>query len=145
MILFGGVGMGYLNCPDCFTSFQRAFIVSIFTASFWVFLWKGNEFIAEYLDCHTSWLEHPLRRLVVGLLAMLVYTVTITTLINYIFIIIILQREFSSEIIREQFIPTSVIAVVITLIIALFLHGRAFLLSWRQAAINAEKMKTESI
>jgi sensor histidine kinase YesM len=145
MGILGGVSMGYISCPECFTSFQRAFMVSAFSGSFWIFLWKGNEFIAEYLDCRTSWLEHPLRRLVVGLLAMLVYTVSITTLINYIFIIIILRREFSSEIIRDEFIPTSIIALVITLIISLFLHGREFLLSWRQAAINAEKMKTENI
>ena len=143
--IFGGILVGYLSCPECFTSFRRASLIIIFSGSFWVFLGKGNEFITNYIDARISWLEQPVKRLTVGLLVMVIYTTGITTLINYIFVIIVLQREVSSEIIRNQFLPSSLIAVIITLIISLFLHGREFLISWRQTAINAEKLKTESI
>jgi len=145
MFLLGGAFTGYLSCPDCFTSLQRATIATAFSGTFWVFLWKGNEFISNNLDKKVSWLEEPVKSFFIGLGVMLVYTIGITTLINYIFVIIILQREFSSEVIQDQFIPTSIVAVIVTLIISLFLHGRSFLMAWRQAAINAEKLKTESI
>ncbi len=145
MGVLGGAFTGYLSCPDCFTSLQRATIATAFSGTFWVFLWKGNEFISNNLDKKVSWLEEPVKSFFIGLGVMLVYTIGITTLINYIFIIIILQREFSAEVIKDQFIPTSIVAVIVTLIISLFLHGRSFLISWRQAAINAEKLKTESI
>lgn len=145
MMLFGGIGVGYFTCPGCFDSFQGAFMVSVFSGSIWVFLWKGNELVTDIIDTQISWLEQPGKRLVVGLIAMLIYTIGITTILNYIFVILILQREFSLETIKDQFIPTSVVSVIITLIISLFLHSREFFLSWRQAAINAEKLKTESI
>jgi len=145
MFLLGGAFSGYLSCPDCFTSLQRTALVIAFSGSFWVFLWKGNELLSNNINKKLSWLDEPVKSFFIGLGVMLVYTIGITTLINYIFVIIILQHKFSSEVIQDQFIPTSIVAVIVTLIISLFLHGRSFLMAWRQAAINAEKLKTESI
>jgi len=145
MFFLGGVFSGYLSCPDCFTSLQRTTLVIAFSGSFWVFLWKGNELLSNNINKKLSWLDEPVKSFFIGLGVMLVYTIGITTLINYVFVIIILKREFSSEVIQDQFIPTSIVAVIVTLIISLFLHGRSFLMAWRQAAINAEKLKTESI
>ena len=38
-------------------------------------MWFGNEYLHEYLDEKIDWTKHPIKRLIVGLVVMLVYTV----------------------------------------------------------------------
>ena len=37
--------------------------------------WFGNEYLHEYLDEKINWTKHPIKRLLVGLVVMVVYTV----------------------------------------------------------------------
>jgi LytS/YehU family sensor histidine kinase len=40
---------------------------------------------------------------------------------------------------------STIFSIVITIMISLFMHGRAFFINWRQVAINAEKLKQENM
>lgn len=107
-------------------------------------LWVGNGWLSEALSAYVSWTERPLRRLLVSLLMTVLYTFLVWWLLaagwsawteGFMFIKVI--RHFT----WLSFWPT----LFITAFISIFLHGRAFLMEWRLAATEAEKLKKEQI
>ena len=44
-------------------------------------MWFGNEYLHEYLDEKIKWTKHPLKRLIVGIMVMIFYTVTTTYIV----------------------------------------------------------------
>ncbi|MBW3544286.1 MAG: sensor histidine kinase, partial [Bacteroidetes bacterium] len=99
-------------------------------------MWLGNGLITDWLSKHISWVEKPGRRFTIGVITMMVYTVII-----YIIIIETIewhnQKEFSSR----SYWQSLVITMVITSIISLLLHARMFLINWRQAAVDRERLE----
>lgn len=125
-------------------NYRSDFIVFTWSASNWLFLWKGNEYIVRFVDHYYSWLDNPARRFGVGLFIMLIYTISASLLIYSFFFGYVLGRDFVEEIRANFFLflawPVGITGTIVTLS-----HSRAFLLSWRQTAINAERLKQENI
>lgn len=120
-----------------YTDSARQFvIVGSFVGSVWIFLWKGNSYLGILLSTHFDWRKTPLKTFAVGMAATLAYTVGIVFLIVQ-FFSTYLGVDFGSS--RN----TIYSSVIITLIITLFMHGRSFLLSWREETISAEKLQRE--
>ncbi len=144
IFLFGGIVMGYFMCRSCFNEFSRALSVVMFSGSMWLFLWKGNEYIYIFTDRYVSWFKTPLKRLFIGLGLMIVYSSTAVTGLTLFFFSVVFKQEinetFFSEI-RESVI----ISIIVSTIIMSFFTARGFLLAWRQAAINVEKIKREHV
>jgi hypothetical protein len=125
-------------CPRCGTS--RDFVsVYAFTFIMWLVLWKGNEGLGDLISMRISWIATPVRRFFIGLIGTIVFTVSSMALIMYLF----------ETLAGFDFGPRSVNiiygSVIVTFIISLFLHGREFLLFWRQATLDKEKFEKESI
>jgi len=144
IFLIGGLLAGFLLCPPCFKDFNLGIRIFVFSGLQWMLLWKGNELIYIYLDQRISWLENPIKRLLLGIGCMVVYTFGIVALLIYVFSFDVfrtsLDENFFSEVMKSGFI-----SVIIASLISLFLTSRGFLLSWRQAAINIEKVQKESV
>ena len=126
-------------------SFGRSWPVSIllkvtsFTCLIWIFLWLGNAYLSSWIDGKISWQEKPGQRLLVGIIAMLIYT------IGLVYALVFIYRwlfNFNVADDMREFIYSS---VIITTIISMFMTSRLFLLNWRQSAIDAEAMKRASI
>lgn len=124
-----------LTCRDCFHSTREFWIVASFTGLLWVALWKGNAWLADYLSIKVSWFDFPLQRLMIGLVTTVGYTIAVMYLIGAIY-----NWSFDYNLTTGAWS-----SVIITLIISLFMHGRAFLINWKQSAVAAEKLKQESI
>jgi sensor histidine kinase YesM len=128
----------YFTCPECVESPERYMWVTVFSASLWIFLWIGNGELTQRINHWISWVKYPLRRLVIGVFSTVVYTVTVvmalTLLWEYLF-----QFSFGSY--SGVLFPS----LLITFFISLFLHGRAFLMNWRESAVNAERLQRESV
>ncbi len=128
----------YFTCPECVESLERYMWVTVFSASLWIFLWIGNGELTQRINHWISWVKYPLRRLVIGVFSTVVYTVTVvmalTLLWEYLF-----QFSFGSY--SGVLFPS----LLITFFISLFLHGRAFLMNWRESAVNAERLQRESV
>jgi LytS/YehU family sensor histidine kinase len=107
-------------------------------------MWKGNEFIAEVLDRRISWLEAPGKRFLIGLAAMLVYVTLASALLTVLFSLILYPGK-GLEGISNEILRSTLIAAGITVLIMLFIYSKSFFTSWRQAAINVEKLKRENI
>ena len=137
LILASGV-MAFLVCDRCVKSLPWFMKVSAFTASIWVSMWLGNEYLSVYLDAKISWTIQPAKRFMAGIAAMLIYTVSaMYALIQ--FFGAVLDINIGS--LSEMLYGTLIVAFLITL----FMTSRSFLANWKQAAIDAEKFQKESV
>lgn len=134
-----GGGMGFLMCNECFYNLPKALIVSGYSAGLWILLWLGNGTLTDYIDTKISWVTHPLRRIIVGISAMLVYTTLAVIFLIFVF------RNFGLNISNDAISFNVFISIGITIIISVTLHARAFFKFWREAAIQAEKFKKETV
>jgi sensor histidine kinase YesM len=124
-----------LTCRDCIDNTFEFWVIASFTALMWVALWKGNSALTNYISKKISWIEFPLRRLTIGFICTIAYTLGVMYLLGAIY-------YFSFDI---NLTSGAWYSVIITLIISLFLHGRAFLINWKQSAVIAEQLKKENI
>jgi sensor histidine kinase YesM len=139
LLIFLGVSvmMGFLACSSC-TARSYAILIS-FNFLIWTSLWKGNAWIASYLSDKISWIRFPVKRFLLGILTMLSYTIlAVISLISL--YKIVFNANFGAG--QNNLIYVS---IAVTIIISLFLHGRDFLLHWKEATLEKEKYEKESI
>jgi sensor histidine kinase YesM len=113
--------------------------VASFTCLIWLSLWLGNAYLSQWIDTRISWQENPGLRLVVGIVAMLIYTIASVYALVWFY-----RWAFNFNVSDDMrgFLYSS---IIITTIISMFMTSRSFLLNWRQSAIDAETSKRESI
>jgi LytS/YehU family sensor histidine kinase len=105
----------------------------------WVGLWKGNAIVTDYVSCKIPWIKYPIKRLVVGVLSTMAYSLLA---------IMILLKGFETLFgfnLGDEYVETIYISLAVTFLISLVLHSRAFFLHWKNAALEAEKYQKESI
>jgi sensor histidine kinase YesM len=141
VIIFSVIGasvMTYLSCDSCTRDLSRFFLIALFSSIMWAVMWIGNGELAHFLDIRIPWMKFPLRRLLVGIVSTIVYTVLVAfALLKF--------WEFSWEVNFGNYHEFIFISLIITFLISLFLHGREFLLQWRQSAVEAERYQKESL
>ena len=137
LLTIGGFIITYFVCPGCSRSLRNYIMIGIFSALIWNLLWFGNEQLSGWLDKYASWIENPARRFFLGLALTIVYTLGALYLLTIAFNWI---TNFNIEFDGDMIYPP----VIITFAISAFMHGRAFLRNWRQAALDAETFKKES-
>ncbi len=141
LFLFGAAS-GYLTCPNCYKeSYEQGRNISLFTACMWVMLWLGNAYTQRLCDKYIDWLVSPRKRLFVGLLVAVFYTVSSVMLLTLLFENI---GSFSVSF-GNSISGTLIFSTGISIIIWLFHTGKDFLYAYRQIAVNAEKLQTETI
>ena len=119
-------------------SIQQFWIVGSFTALMWVFLWKGNGLISGIISNRINWLNAPVKSFIFLSLGSIIYTTA-----SIIFLTQIYKFIFDVDFGKSEYMIFS--ATVVTIIISLFMHGRSFLLEWKQSALDAEKLKRENV
>lgn len=104
-------------------------------------IWVGNGALSN--EVNISWTEHPVKRLLISLVLTIVTTLFIAVFVDVVFMLL-----------RYGKLPNRVFALdagfywsllLITFFISLFLHGRSFLLSYRQAIVEQEALKRASL
>lgn len=133
-----------LGCPQCYDQpFNVLAFNLIFSLAMCLSLWMGNDVLTDFLDKRILWLQNPVKRLIVSLAGTIVVSVIIVLLVNFTFLTAwgISFREH----LRQNWQPVFIFPLFITFIISMFMHGRSFLLGWRQTAIDAERLKGENI
>ncbi len=139
-MIVAGFIMPAFVCTSCLHSLTKYLTVGLLNAVMWVTLWMGNDYLGCIIDKKISWIERPVMRFIVGMVAMVVYTIGIIYIILLAF-----EFVFNLQLLRNDLSGTFQIALVITIIISFFMHSRTFLLNWKQAIINSEILKKESI
>ena len=143
VFLFGPLTL-YFTCTGCFENLEIGVFSSFYAGLSWVALWKGNELGAEWLDHYIGWFDDPLKRFILSVVYTIVYTGLVVAVLHYFFFDVYLGRDFRqtflSDVAGELKFP-----LIITFVISTFMHSRAFLLAWRQTAIDNETLKREQL
>ena len=144
--VFGGLLISYFTCNNCFVSgnYKSYFANAVMCAVFWLVLSHGNSFFSDQVNKYVTWIEAPLKRFLIGIVVLLIYTSISSFVVLYFFIGYVYELDFY-QIIITNWQDSLKIPLSITIFIAITLHGREFLMSWRQTAINLEKVKSENI
>jgi sensor histidine kinase YesM len=124
-----------LSCRSCEFNSREYWIIGSFTALIWIVLWKGNDYLGGFISTKISWIKFPVKRFFVGLVATAVFTLSSIFILSSIYKALF-QINISYGILYS---------ILITIIISLFMHGRAFLLNWKQSKIDAERLQRENI
>jgi LytS/YehU family sensor histidine kinase len=98
---------------------------------------------ADIPDRYVSWQEQPARRLWIGILGHVLYTL-LASMALYQIIRLLADGQFR-PLSMQQFFSYNFTAVIVTIIITLFLTARSFLFSWRDLAVAHEQLKAESM
>jgi len=109
----------------------------------WVGFWKGSEFLVELWDKLIPWVDAPVKRFLASFFSIVVYVFLVVWVLDLFFDLIVLRKSWPETI--EATGAPYISTLLVTLGINVFMHGRGFLLSWRQAAIDNEKLKTEQV
>jgi hypothetical protein len=132
-----GAAQAWLMCRRC--TFSNFIPVWFFAVCVWVVLWKGNHVVTSFISKKISWIEFPVKRLWVGLMGTIIYTIS-AMIVLMAFFEFVLDYNFG-----RGYIYTIYGSISVTIVISLMLHSRGFLLHWRQAALDAAKYERESI
>lgn len=95
--------------------------------------------MTDYMEKRIPWLKEPIKRLIIGMVTTVVYTIGVVLLLVYIF------RIVFSFTLGSALHYTLVYSVILTLIVCLFLHGRAFFFNWRKVELDAERLRNENL
>lgn len=128
----------YFICPHCegFRDYSRTWY---FCFALWIVLWKGNSLLGDYINRKISWIHFPLKRLLVGMVSTIAFTLSAVLVM-----IVIFENLFHFNF-GSTYHFTIYLSIAITILIAIILHSRSFLLHWRQAALDAAKYEKESM
>lgn len=145
-VLVGTLIMVLLT-PQSFTSaagLRQVWPSVLMSIAYTFALGEGNGYLDNYLDRLVRWIDQPVMRLVVSIVAMFVYSTVAILLIEYVAAKLIWEVRcdctltWSGYYLRNMALP-----LIITVIITTFLNSRKFLLEWRQLAIETERLKSE--
>lgn len=126
-----------LSCNACKFGTEKFWVHILLSSVMWILLWKGNSLLGDVISGRLSWIKYPVTRFFVGLVSTVVYTLLVVYVVSAVY--------SGTFLLRAGFNTSTVFTVIITIIISLFMHGRAFLVNWRQVAINAEKLNQENM
>lgn len=110
----------------------------------WVAIGWGNGMLVEWLDRRLSWLEAPVKRLLVSLGLTMAYSLGVAVLI-YIGFAVLYYGASLTEALNDMGVGFLISVGLITLIVSLFLHGRGFWLAWKTAFMEAEQHKQAAL
>lgn len=110
-----------------------------------VLMWSGNSYLADALSIHFPWTKNSTTRLVVTILATLIYTffawLILVWLSSVLYSWTLTWGGLRHEIMNGSFFVT----LIITVLISAFMHGRGFLLAWKETLVEAEQLKKEQM
>lgn len=140
---FGGILELFVFCPGCATTSREMILSFIYTGFFWVSLWKGSEFGVVLLDSKLPWIKFPFWRTIASLLWVVILTFFVTKFLD-----ISLDMIFQGMSLQEASATQNVSflrVLFFNTVMNLLMHGRGFLLAWRQASIDLERLRTEQV
>ncbi|NIJ55740.1 sensor histidine kinase [Dyadobacter arcticus] len=141
-----GIAITLSSCPSCFLSLSgirdiwdnilESFVMSCVLS-------YGGFMFEDYFDRTISWIQFPVKRLVLECLCYFLYVFVASFII--IFIILYFFRESFTlrNIPWKDMVNWTKFPMQISFVITFILISRSFLLEWRKAAIEAEQLKTE--
>lgn len=138
-----GLIITLLAYPQGFLSASVMVFVFFYSLAIGIPSMKSFEYIDWKLEQHISWLKRPGLRFILTALLEIIAGILILTAVNYL-IFIVIQRQQIEILYSKTFEGLKYLAgsVIISIILINLSH---FFRSWKQAAVNEEKLKREKL
>ena len=128
--------------PQALGSVSAFAVTYAYTLMYATGLWLTNGYVVDWLNRRYTWTERPLRRLLLTLSVSLGGSVAVILLMNAVLLLAQgkpLARLFTAGMYWNLLLP-----LIVTVVISLFNHSRAFFFQWREAAVRAERLEKET-
>ena len=103
----------------------------------------GGFLIESYYDRKISWIQYPLKRLVLESVSYFIYVFCTSLILIFLFTFLIGKDFTLNHIPWKQLILWTKFPMQIAFFLSFVFISRSFLMEWRKAAIEAEQLKTE--
>ncbi len=145
IVAIAGFLMAFLFCRSClsFSNIELLLKFWTYSTSIWIVMWFGNRYITEFIDSKVSWLKNPVKRLILGIIAYIIYPIVGMFIVTWIFYYLWGFNPDVTTLVGA--LKYGIPAIIITFLIASFMSARQFFIAWRQLAVNEEKIKKEAI
>ncbi|GGM98633.1 hypothetical protein GCM10010967_35630 [Dyadobacter beijingensis] len=133
-------------CPSCLSRTNAiSELADDFLLSFLLStsLSYGGYLVEDYFDRRISWIEYPVKRLVLECLCYFLYVFTISFLLMFLFAFVVRQSFTLENVPWKPLIQSTKFPMRLAFVISFIFISRSFLVEWRKAAIEAEQLKTE--
>lgn len=132
-----------LAYPQGFLSVKIMSFVLIYSLAIGVPSMKSFEYIEWKLEQHISWLKRPNLRLFLTAFLEIIIAVLILITVNYL-IYIVIQKQGINILYSKTFEGLKYL-IIFTIAGVILINSSHFFKSWKQAAINEEKLKREKL
>lgn len=138
-----GVFIAWISYPEGFRSLPFIPFLLVYSLALGVPCMKAFEYTEWKLNQHVSWLEKPWLRFFLSVFLELVLGMLVLVVINTLFYGVV-QKQGSSVLFGKtsEGLVYLVISIVVGILLVNSLH---FLRSWKQAAVNEEKLRMEKL
>ncbi|NWJ51060.1 MAG: histidine kinase [Bacteroidetes bacterium] len=141
--IFIGVIITLISFPQGFLSIRFIIFLVIYSLSLGIPFMKIYEYTERKLDQHIPWLVNPQLRFFASLFLDLVINMLILLLVNWLMYVVIQKQEFNALLRKtteglKYLIFFTVLGIVI-------INSLRFFKSWKQSAVNEEKLKREKL
>ncbi|WP_420578175.1 sensor histidine kinase [Ekhidna sp.] len=141
--LFGGI-LQFLLWGNLDLGVSSLIINFTYSGFMWVMLWKGSEASVVIMNALYSWQDNPVKRFIASFFTIVLYTAFVVYFLDFGYDVIVFGKSALEAIQKLNGAPL-ITTILVNLAINTFMHGRGFLLEWRQAAIDNERLKTEQV
>ncbi|MBO2008136.1 sensor histidine kinase [Hymenobacter negativus] len=142
IILVMALGISVLMNPSALHSWKAFAITYAYTVFYSVSLWFTNGYVVEWLNRLYPWSAQPLRRLLLTLAVSLGGSAAVIVGMNA--LLLLIQHEPMARLWSGAMYWQVLMPLIITVIVSLFNHSRAFFFQWRDAAVRAERLEKET-
>jgi sensor histidine kinase YesM len=138
-----GFIIALLSYPQGFRSIRFIPFLVIYSLSIGIPFMKTYEYIEWKLEQHIPWLSKPNLRFFVTVFIELTLGILILTIVNYLIFIVIQKQEI--DILYSKTSEGLKYLIIFTIIGTILINSSHFFKSWKQAAVNEEKLKREKL
>ncbi|WP_046246249.1 sensor histidine kinase [Hymenobacter terrenus] len=135
-------GISVLVNPGALHSWSAFAITYGYTLMYSLGLWLTNGYVVEWLNRRYTWTVEPARRLLLTLLVSLGGSALVILFMNA--VLLLLRGRPLAQLFAPAMYWPLLLPLIITVIISLFNHSRAFFFRWREAAVRAERLEKET-
>jgi sensor histidine kinase YesM len=143
VVVIIGDFISYFFNPDFETFIRYIGWTSLYCLFIGGTLWKGNQLVSYLVHKRLDAYHQPIKTLIWHIIFAILFTVVNIFVVNYLWWILVAGNSFSF-LFNEGFMIL-VVQFVVTIIITSIFYAASFFQSWREAAVNEERYKKESI
>lgn len=133
-------------CPSCLyqgkiiSELADDFLISFVLSTS---LSYGGYLIEDYFDQRISWIQYPVKRLLLECTCYLIYVFALSFTIIFVYSLLVRQSFTLENIPWKGLVHWTKFPMRVSFVISFIFISRSFLMEWRKAAIEAEQLKTE--